>query len=31
MVEVNREKYSIEELETEQKQIEDCYLSMKFT
>ena len=29
-MEVNREKYSIEEMEAEQKQIEECYLQLRF-
>ena len=29
-MEVNREKYSFEEIEAEQKQIEDCFLTLRF-
>ena len=29
-MEVNREKYSIEEMEAEQKQIEEGYLQLRF-
>lgn len=30
-MEVNREKYSFEDIEAEQKQIEDSFLTMRFT
>lgn len=29
-MEVNKEKYSFEDIEAEQKQIEDCYLTLRF-
>jgi hypothetical protein len=29
-MEVNKDKYSFEDLEAEQKQIEDCYLTLRF-
>eukprot|EP00347_Sterkiella_histriomuscorum_P022019 403331969 len=29
-MEINKDKYSFEEIETEQKQIEDCYLTLRF-
>ena len=29
-MEINKERYSFEEIETEQKQIEQCFLSLRF-
>jgi hypothetical protein len=29
-MEVDKDKYSWEDIEAEQKQIEDCYLSLRF-
>ena len=29
-MEINKDKYSFEEIEVEQKQIEDCFLTLRF-